>query len=146
MRNPAVKQDPPAPTHNAPKVAGGASGVPMGQADVMLSPPPQPGAMMGKRPPGPKPKRYRVVNGGYIVFNGARTVLRAGKEIDETQYDLVMLERQGIILKALDAPVSASARPDDEDPHVPAGPGGVTQPGQMSDFATHPSQAKTAGG
>jgi hypothetical protein len=139
MRNPAKPLDP--ATQTAPKVAGGASGVPGTPADVTLSPPPTAGAMMGKRPPGPRPKKFRVVNGGYIVFNGARTVLRAGKEIDETQYDLAQLERQGIILK--EVLPAAAARPAEE-PEVPAGPGGVLQPGQMSDFKPHESQQKTS--
>jgi hypothetical protein len=46
-----------------------------------------------------EPTRYRVVNGGRIMLGGALTVLRPGKELDERQYDLRELKKQGIRLE-----------------------------------------------
>lgn len=50
---------------------------------------------------GPRPKRYRVLNGGHITWNGNRTVMRAGKEIDSLNYDVTKLRQQGIKLEEI---------------------------------------------
>jgi hypothetical protein len=96
------------------------------------------------RAPHRKARRFRVMNGGMIAFNGMRTTLRAGKEIDETQYDLRMLERQGIILKPLDPPDPVPEAPGFEpagiSPTEIAGPPAIPKSG---DFFPHPSQVRS---
>lgn len=53
------------------------------------------------RGPGPKPKRYRVLNGGQVMFQNVRTVLKAGKEVSSVGYDIGALKKQGIKLEEL---------------------------------------------
>lgn len=84
---------------------GGASGAPqvaaagMQQAGVGMV---KPQASAGHGPPPREPVRYRVMNGGTIVWHGCRTPLRAGKEISDAQYDITLLKRQGIRLARID--------------------------------------------
>jgi hypothetical protein len=83
------------------KEAGGAPGVPA------LSAPEAPLALAGI--PHKPSKRYRVVNGGVVMYNNCRTNIRAGKELSEAEYDIALLRRQGIRLEELD-PEAAGAR------------------------------------
>lgn len=51
----------------------------------------------------PKPKRYRVTRGGYILTpSGYRTILREGKELSDGLYDIERLKKQGIQLVEID--------------------------------------------
>lgn len=52
-------------------------------------------------PPAGPPKHYRVMNGGTVVFGGNRTVMRAGKEVSDKDYDIRFLLRQGIRLEPI---------------------------------------------
>lgn len=45
------------------------------------------------------PKQYRVVNGGAVMHANCRTFLKPGKLVDEANFDLELLKRQGIILE-----------------------------------------------
>lgn len=51
--------------------------------------------------PPPEPKVYRVVRGGRILANGYRTTMRAGKEVDNLNYDIKRLQSQGIVLEEI---------------------------------------------
>lgn len=42
------------------------------------------------------PKQYRVLQDVLVMNRGARTLLRAGKVIDEANYDLEQLASQGV--------------------------------------------------
>lgn len=44
----------------------------------------------------PQPKQYRVLQDVLVMNRGARTLLRAGKVIDEANYDLEQLASQGV--------------------------------------------------
>jgi len=44
----------------------------------------------------PPPKQYRVLQDVLVMNRGARTLLRAGKVIDEANYDLQSLASQGV--------------------------------------------------
>lgn len=52
-------------------------------------------------PPPPPVKRYRVMNGGQVMYNQCRTSIRAGKEVDGQSYDLDLLRKQGIVLQEI---------------------------------------------
>jgi hypothetical protein len=73
---------------------GGASGVPgsAGESPVRAVTAAAPG-------PGPRQRRWRVVNGGFVMFSGCRTAIKAGKEVDDRNYDIPALRRQGIRLE-----------------------------------------------
>jgi hypothetical protein len=81
------------------KVPGGASGVPTSTGQIAI-PQSAPTPFLG-RGPGPRPKRYRVLNGGLVMFGNVRTTLRAGKEISEIAYDVAGLRKQGIKLEPI---------------------------------------------
>jgi hypothetical protein len=81
------------------KVPGGASGVPSSTGQI-VQPQSAPTPFLG-RGPGPKPKRFRVLNGGLVMFGNVRTTLRAGKEISEVAYDVSALRKQGIKLEEI---------------------------------------------
>ena len=100
------------------KVPGGASGVPTasGQIAPTVATPSQ---FLG-RPAGPKPKRYRVLNGGNVMFANVRTQLRVGKEVTNLAYDIAGLQRQGIRLEALVDDVEPEALEDLEPSITPA--------------------------
>lgn len=55
-------------------------------------------AVAGQRNDVPPPQRWRVAVGATILHNGARTILKVGKELDERCYDLQALRRQGVTL------------------------------------------------
>lgn len=80
---------------SVPLPEGGASGVPdlhhMG-GEPMVAP-----VARDEVPP----KQYRVLNGGFIVYNNSRTILRQGKIIHEGAYDLAKLVAQGIKLEEI---------------------------------------------
>jgi hypothetical protein len=93
------------PTQPAP-IRGGAMGV------VQSSPAPANALAARIANPldaGPMVPKYRVVQGGFCRLDQATVPIRAGKLLDETQYDLAELTRQGIRLELveLSAPVSA---------------------------------------
>ena len=100
------------------KVPGGASGVPTASGQI-AQPTAAPNPFLG-RPAGPKPKRYRVLNGGNVMFNNVRTVLRVGKEVTNLNYDIAGLQRQGIRLEALVDDVEPEALEDLEPSINPA--------------------------
>lgn len=90
-------------------MTGGASGVPQGMGEKVL---PMETRKMSKLEPRPDVpvKKFRVVNGGIIVYNNCRTMLRQGKIISEREYDLKRLRAQGVVLKELEdeAPAAES--------------------------------------
>lgn len=95
-------------------VAGGASGAPVAAAPRHEQAAPKTVAV--DRGPAPKPKLYRVMNGGTIVTASCRTVMRAGKEVSDKDYDIRMLQRQGIRLSPIEdeaEPEQAAHRPGD---------------------------------
>jgi hypothetical protein len=97
MRNrPNVPGQPDVATQVGP--AGGAPGLPPSPNHILPGPLPVVGSFSG-RPPGPKPKKFRIMNGGFLVQGGVRVVIRAGKEVDETQYNLRFLKSQGFRLE-----------------------------------------------
>jgi len=51
--------------------------------------------------PRPKNRRFRVIKGGNISTGGVRATLREGKELDERNYDIRNLVRQGIRLEEI---------------------------------------------
>jgi hypothetical protein len=51
-----------------------------------------------------QPKWYRVMNGGYVNWDGAKTRVPAGKMYADNQVDIKALERQGIIFQEISAP------------------------------------------
>lgn len=59
----------------------------------------------------PHPPRYRVTVGGWCQLDKCRVPIRAGKIVDETQYDINELKAQGISLEPLDAPEPAVMPP-----------------------------------
>jgi len=108
---------------------GGASGAPAGVAAQI---PKVAGGHVTEAPkaaPPAPPARYRVLNGGTIVWNNCRTPLRAGKEISSAHYDIALLRRQGIRLERIvdedPAPV-AEAR---QELAEPARQGAILVPG-----------------
>ena len=42
------------------------------------------------------PKKYRVVADALVMNRGTRTLLRSGKIIDESNYDMAQLNAQGV--------------------------------------------------
>lgn len=48
-------------------------------------------------------KRYRVENGGYLMFAGVRSAIRSGKIVDDRNYDIKRLRAQGFKLTELSA-------------------------------------------
>jgi hypothetical protein len=54
---------------------------------------------------GPPVKRYRVLKGGSVQTspNSNRTFVKAGKEIDELNFDIRLMKQQGIELEELSA-------------------------------------------
>lgn len=80
------------------KIPGGASGIPSPQGQII--PPVQANPFLG-RGPGPKPKKYRVLNGGFVMFDNVRTVMKAGKEVNDVSYDIAALKKQGIKLELI---------------------------------------------
>ena len=109
------------PESAVPKQAGGAPGVlPAGdrvlpmQARTVAN-------LRDGRGPGPRPKRYRVINGGKYMSGSVQVTLRAGKEIADNQYDVAMLRRVGIRLEELvDETAVAAAPVPAEAPPTPA--------------------------
>lgn len=51
--------------------------------------------------PVPPPIKYRVAVGGMITIDGMKTILRPGKVIKETDYDIEKLRNQGIQLSEI---------------------------------------------
>lgn len=49
--------------------------------------------------PPPPPKTFKVVKGGYILYDGCRSFMPEGKTVTETAYDLDLLRKQGIELE-----------------------------------------------
>lgn len=47
----------------------------------------------------PVVKRYVVVKGGSVLVNGHRTTIKEGKIVDNLNYDLTHLQKQGIRLQ-----------------------------------------------
>lgn len=84
----------------AARVPGGASGMPTPQGAIAPPVSPAAASFLG-RGPGPRPKKYRVLNGGMVMFNNSRTPLRAGKEVSEQHYNIAELKKQGIRLEEI---------------------------------------------
>lgn len=83
--------------------AGGGSGVRIPDTEIVT-----PRALSGV--PARPAKRYRVLNGGQVLYNNCRTAIRAGKEITDTQFDIELLRRQGIRLEEIvEAPAPQQA-------------------------------------
>ena len=79
------------------RMPGGAPGVPPQSSGQVLSDPARTFKQLEPRV-GPKVRRYRVRNGGAFMMGSVRVTLRAGKEITDTNYDVAMLKRNGILL------------------------------------------------
>jgi co-chaperonin GroES (HSP10) len=100
-----------------PSMRGGSAGIIPAQAPRAAS---QQGhviasAMREERPNAPKARRYQVMNGGHVVFNGFKSAMPAGKIVESTQYDIEYLRSQGIVLEDIDPP-SPPAAPASEEP------------------------------
>jgi hypothetical protein len=112
------------------KLPGGASGAPaVVERNVQVAAAQKP-APKGEAPK--PPKRYRVMNGGTIVWQNCRTALRAGKEISDATYDVKLLRRQGIRLEPI----------EDDEPAAPA-PMPIASPAEVLVPGT--PEAKVAG-
>lgn len=113
------------------KPPGGAPGVVL-SSPVIPAPVAAPQKPAGGAPP-KKRTRYRVLNGGKVTFAGHLTTLKAGKEIDDVQYDVPQLRRQGIRLEIL--------QDEDEEQAAPAGPVAESPQGPAaSDYERHETQ------
>jgi hypothetical protein len=77
------------------KDLGGAPGVPIPATEVVAAPRALAGATSRR------PRRYRILNGGNIMYGNCRTAMRAGKEISDAQFDIALLKRQGIRLEEI---------------------------------------------
>lgn len=108
-----------------PPMRGGTAGVIPSQAPRAAS---QQGHVVGnatrpERDGAPKSRTYRVVNGGHVVLNGFRVAMRAGKIIENTQYDVQGLLDQGLVLDEIDpqpAPVAVVEKAADEEQAIEA--------------------------
>ena len=87
---------------------GGAAGVPTSDAEKALE---MPARTVQKLEPRPdvKVKRFRIMNGGVIMYANSRTTIRAGKVITPNDYDLDKLRAQGIVLKEIEDEQPAAA-------------------------------------
>ena len=76
------------------------SPTPVNIADALIAKP---------RDAGPVVSQYRVVQGGFCRLDQATVPIRVGKLVDETQYDLEELLKQGIRLELVEpsTPISA---------------------------------------
>lgn len=54
---------------------------------------------LGKDDQVPAAQWYRVLKGGYVTQNGVRAKLHEGKEINDSNYNIRDLQRQGIRLE-----------------------------------------------
>lgn len=61
-------------------------------------------------PSSPTVAQFRVVQGGWCQLDKCRVPIRAGKIVDETQYDLSELRRQGITLAPLEEASTEAAQ------------------------------------
>jgi hypothetical protein len=83
-----------------PSMLGGSSGLPDGGNDPRAAT----GGSTGETAAPVRSRvdipvqRYRVVVGGHVMLDGVRVPMRVGKELDERQYDLALLRRQGVKL------------------------------------------------
>lgn len=93
-----------------PPMRGGTAGVIPSQAPRAAS---QQAHVVGnatrpEREGTPKSRTYRVVNGGHVVINGFRVAMRAGKIVENTQYDVQGLLDQGLVLDEINPqPIAA---------------------------------------
>lgn len=81
-----------------PGVSAVTSGAPHHLALSLQAPDPEELAKL------PKPKLYKVVNGGRVVQGGVPTLLRPGARVNEASHDLAMLKQQGIVLEEILSP------------------------------------------
>lgn len=100
-----------------PPMRGGSAGVIPSQAPKLAH---QMGhvvasAVRPERAGAPVARKYRVLNGGYIVERGFRVAMPAGKVIEDTQYDIEALRTQGIVLDDLTPPPPPAPEPVVED-------------------------------
>jgi hypothetical protein len=51
--------------------------------------------------PPPVTKRYKVVKGGRLVYRGYVTNMAVGKIVSDAQYDLDVLQEQGILIEEI---------------------------------------------
>jgi len=78
-------------------------------------------AVRAEREGAPKSRTYRVVNGGHVVISGFRVAMRAGKLIENTQYDVQGLIDQGLVLDEINPPPVVAPvveKPADDEPVV----------------------------
>lgn len=126
-----------APTSFVSRPIGGAAPPPMrgGSAGVIPSQAPKLAHQQGhvianatrpERAGAPTSRKYRVLNGGYIVERGFRLAMLAGKVIEDTQYNVEDLRVQGIQLEEIlpPAPPAPPAPPvvEDEEPEAVSAP------------------------
>lgn len=52
-------------------------------------------------PPPPVPRRWRVTQDRPVVLDGARTYMRAGKEVDDLNYNVDQLRQQGVPMEEI---------------------------------------------
>lgn len=64
-------------------------------------------------------KRYRVLNGGWLMDNGVRTALRAGKIVDERNYNIQRLYGQGFKLEEVKDDEFSTTEQASIDPPLP---------------------------
>jgi hypothetical protein len=51
---------------------------------------------------GPKVRHWRVMNGGMVMYEGAKTPVRSGKIYAENTVDMANLKRQGIVFEEVE--------------------------------------------
>lgn len=99
-----VEQDPSAPMEETASDAGPAEIIDTRTA-LVDEVPVRGSVVSAPTEPLPEPKkvtRFRVLNGGRIMYRGQMAWLKQGKIVTEQGYDLGILRQQGIKLEALE--------------------------------------------
>jgi hypothetical protein len=105
-------EEAPIPSVAAPPPAADAAGTKGGAPGVLpeVRALPQPGVpfVSAARAPRdlsgetiPTPRTFRVLNGGPVVYDGARFTINPGKIVTDVTHDVDLLKRQGIVLEEL---------------------------------------------
>jgi hypothetical protein len=66
------------------------------QSPMMPSAADRDGCALAEVPP---PRSYKVLQSQYVMSKGGRSILRAGKVVDELNFDIAALESQGVQLE-----------------------------------------------
>lgn len=133
---PELETTEPAPAApEPPRPPGGAPGILPSGGIGHVAPPSHAARRVAQEPTGPRAKKFRVTLGGYYACGGLRQVVRTGKVVDATTYDIRSMLRAGIQLAEIPA---EEVSPEDlyEQPPPPAPTAKqYVHPSQMDDAA-----------